>query len=81
MYDVNTKAAVGMLDAGIGPSQVNTLLSGMNIPPVCAKTLKGREREVGPVIESMAKRSCKRALEEELNQSPDGCVTASYDMD
>ena len=45
VYDVNTKAAMGMINAGLGPSQVNTLMADMNIPPVCPKTVeKARTR-------------------------------------
>lgn len=87
--DVNSKAAVGMLNAGIGPAQFNTVVSAMNIPPVCPKTLKRREREMGPVIESLAKRSCTCAAKEELEQTTagveGGCesnvgIAVSYDM-
>ena len=80
VYDVNTKAAMGMINAGLGPSQVNTLMADMNIPPVCPKTLKRREREVGPAIESLAKRSCKRALEAEVKLSEGNGIRGSYDM-
>lgn len=37
----------------------------MNIPPVSQRTLKAREREVGPVIEKVAKGSCEEAVEVE----------------
>ena len=47
-----------MLHAGIGPSHVNSLLTSINLPAVAENTLKAREREIGPVIEKVAKESC-----------------------
>ena len=54
-----------MLHAGIGPTHVNVILTSMNVPAVSENTLKAREREVGPVIENVAKSSCLEALERE----------------
>ena len=54
--------SLGMLHAGIGPTHVNAILTSMNVPAVSENTLKAREREVGPVIENVAKRSCLEAL-------------------
>ena len=82
-----------MLHAGIGPNHVNALLTSMNVPAVSENTLKAREREIGPVIESIAKSSCLKALETEKNywvpentsQEPSRniinvAIGASYDM-
>ena len=68
----------GMIHAGLGATHVNNFLTSMNIPPVQPKLLKRREREVGPQIESTAKRACREAVTEE-RKSGDS-VTASYDM-
>ena len=54
---------IGMLHAGIGPSHVNSLLTSINLPAVAENTLKAREREIGPVIEKVAKESCETALQ------------------
>ena len=63
-----------MLHAGIGPTHVNALLTSINLPPVGQNTLKAREREIGPAIESVAKKSCEEAIECERK------LGASYDM-
>lgn len=83
-----------MLHAGIGPTHVNALLTSMNVPAVSENTLKAREREIGPVIENIAKSSCLDALEmekrywvpENVRQEPSDSIVnnvaigASYDM-
>ena len=48
-----------MLHTGIGPSHVNSLLTSINLPAVAENTPKAREREIGPVIDNVAKESCK----------------------
>ena len=50
-----------MLHAGIGPTDVNALLSSINIPAVASSTIK----EIGPAIEKVAKTSCLDSMEEE----------------
>lgn len=39
----------------------------MDIPVITTKTFKKYEREIGPVIEEVAKESCRKAAEEEKN--------------
>ncbi|XP_072035542.1 uncharacterized protein, partial [Amphiura filiformis] len=81
VYDVNTKAALGMLHAGMGPTQVNNFLTTMNLPHVYENLLKRREREVGPHVEIAAKRACQEATKEETaDMEEQGGVVASYDM-
>ena len=86
IYDVNTKVATGMLHAGMPATSVERFLGTLEIPPPNRKTLKRREREVGPVIEKFANETCKTALELETllskGDSQEGPVelTASYDM-
>ena len=78
-----------MLHAGIGPTHVNALLTSVNLPAVGESTLKAREREVGPAIEEVAKRSCLDALQaekrywtsKEVSDEPASvAIGASYDM-
>lgn len=58
-----------MLNAGIGCTVINKFLAALNIPTLASSTLKKREREVGPVIECVAKRSCENAVAKELSMS------------
>ena len=44
-YDINTRIALGALNAGIGQTHVNSLLSCMNVPSIDHTTFKARERE------------------------------------
>ncbi|XP_046555393.1 uncharacterized protein LOC124264681 [Haliotis rubra] len=64
IYDVNTKAAavcntMTMLHSGLGQTCVSNWLAAMNIPPLSDRTLKRREREMGPLIEEVARNSCQ----------------------
>ena len=59
VFDVNTKVATAMVHVGLGPSHVAETFSVMNIPPPTIRTLKKREREIGPVIEKTAKKAVK----------------------
>lgn len=43
----------------------NSILAALNIPSITQKALK-REREVGHQLNSMAEKSCKKRLNEEL---------------
>ncbi|KAJ8670722.1 hypothetical protein QAD02_001981 [Eretmocerus hayati] len=63
--DTNLKLAVGMLDAGIGETKVNTVMSAINIPTVSATAMKRYERRVGQALETLALSSCEEALIEE----------------
>jgi len=51
-----------MIDGGLGETQVNTLLSSLNIPAISSTTLKRYERKVGNTIESVAKESCQESI-------------------
>lgn len=55
-----------MINGGFGESHINTLLAVLNIPGICYKNLKEREREVGQKLEVMANASCKRNLANEV---------------
>lgn len=76
-----------MLHAGIGPTHVNALMTSTNLPAIGQNTLEAREREVGPAIEKVARKSCEDTLERrekeywrksETEQVVD--IGASYDM-
>ncbi|MES9904366.1 MAG: hypothetical protein ABW168_17025 [Sedimenticola sp.] len=47
-----------MVHAGIGEKHLNALLTTLGVPHINAKTLKRRERDIGPFIEKTAKESC-----------------------
>ena len=48
---------LGTLDAGIGETHLNTILTTLNIPPMSRSTFKKREREVGLAVEHVAKKA------------------------
>ena len=58
-----------MVHTGLGPYQTCNFVSVLNIPPANPKTLKKREREVGPNCEESAIMSCDCAAEEEMSAS------------
>ena len=87
--NINTRAALGSLHAGIGNTHLNNLLSTMNIPTINHRLFKKREREIGNVVENIARESCKLNLnlekvmaEQSSRPSADGLVgiAVSYDM-
>jgi len=61
----------GVIDAGIGVSQLNSVLSCVNVPALSDTTFKRHERIVGPKIEELANDSCVTAirLEVEMTES------------
>ena len=89
-YDVNTRLALGSLNAGIGQTHVNALLSCLNIPSINHVTFKTRGREVGKAVETVAKASCMESCNEEresavaagakYNNNNLVGVTCSYDL-
>ncbi|XP_014471570.1 PREDICTED: uncharacterized protein LOC106742804 [Dinoponera quadriceps] len=62
-FIVNTKAALGMIDAGIGETHVNSLLTSMDVPSIGPKTIKIHERVVGKAIEEVAEGSCLKSIQ------------------
>lgn len=60
--------SAAILDAGIGVTQVNTILSALDIPVVSKALLKRHERDAGLAIEKLARKSCQTSirLEREL---------------
>ena len=53
-HDVNTRLALGALNARIGHTRVNSLLSCLDIPSITHVTFKAREREIGNAVQSVA---------------------------
>ena len=68
-FDVNSRAVLGSLHIGIGQTQINNLLSTINIPRINISTFKKREREVGKATETLAKKSCKESIAEEREKA------------
>lgn len=54
------------MHSGIGPSQVNALLSSLNIPTVITRTLQNRQNELGTVMEKVAEDTKRSSLHEEI---------------
>ena len=87
--DINTRAVLGSLHAGMGNTHLNNLLSTINIPTMNHQLFKRREREVGNALENIARESCKinlnlekKMAEQSSSASADGLVgiAVSYDM-
>ena len=51
---------IGVIDAGLGEKQVNSLLSALNIPLIRPATIKRRERELVPHLGKMAEENCRK---------------------
>ncbi|XP_052780707.1 uncharacterized protein LOC128217545 [Mya arenaria] len=65
-FDVNTKLAAAMINAGVGESQISAIFAELNLPGISKTALKAREREIGPSIESVAEISCTTAIQQEM---------------
>ena len=75
---------------GIGETHLNSIFSTMNIPTMSRASFKKREREVGSIFESVAKKSCEDvAITEKYSAAFTGAkpdendlipVSLSYDM-
>uniref|UniRef100_A0ABD2VRJ8 ABC membrane transporter n=1 Tax=Trichogramma kaykai TaxID=54128 RepID=A0ABD2VRJ8_9HYME len=65
LHTINAKAAAGILDAGIGETQMNILLTSMNIEPVSSALLKHNERQIRKCIEQVTIESCSQSVEKE----------------
>ena len=57
--DINTRAVLGSLHAGMGNTHLNNLLSTKNIPKMNHCLFKRREREVGNAVEIVGRESCE----------------------
>lgn len=56
-FDVNSRAALTTLNAGIGHTHLSTITAALDIPTMNHVTFKAREREVGKAIEKVAAKS------------------------
>ena len=65
IFDVNTAAAAAMIHAGMSQVAMERFASTLEIHPPCKTTVKRREREIGPIIEKVARASCEEAIEVE----------------
>ena len=54
-----------MYHSGIGPTQLNNLLSSLKLPHISKSLIRRRCDEVGPVLENLADETAAKALEEE----------------
>lgn len=58
---------LAVVHTGLGPVQVNNLLTAKNPPPpVDLTTLKRREYKIDSTLETIAKLPCNEALNEEI---------------
>ena len=79
-----------MIHSGLSVTGRKKFMASLEVPPVSARTLKNREREIGVTIEKVAKKSCLDIIELEqklcsLNSSAADKesvvdLKASYDM-
>ena len=68
-FNINTRAALGCLHAGIGQTHINNVLSTLNAPTLNSVTFKLGEREVGKAIEKTTRSSCLDCLTKEKEQA------------
>ncbi|CAG2216843.1 unnamed protein product [Mytilus edulis] len=65
-YCINSKVAIGMTHAGMGPSHVNNFLTECNLPPISDTTLRQKEKEFSKTIHDVAMTSCREAQHQEI---------------
>ena len=65
----------------MGATHVNKFLIGLGMAPFSPCTIKKQEREIGPIVEALAKESCKATKEKEiaLSKETGSGIAASYD--
>ena len=68
-FEVNTKMALGMIDAGLGESHASLFVSDMGIQTPNWRIIKRHERKVGKAIEAVSDESCEKALSLEKARS------------
>ena len=56
-----------MIHSGLSVTGRKKFMASLEVPPVSARTLKNREREIGVTIEKVAKKSCLDIIELEQN--------------
>ncbi|XP_043274415.1 LOW QUALITY PROTEIN: uncharacterized protein [Venturia canescens] len=68
-YSINALLALAIFDAGVGCSEINKILSVLNIPTIHNQLIKRNERTVGLAIEKVAHASCVEALKLERDMT------------
>ena len=71
---MNNMSFPGMFHSGIGPTQLNNLLSSLYLPHISESLIRRRCDEIGPVLENLADASAAKALEEEGAFVQNRCV-------
>ena len=64
----------------MGATHINKFLTSLGVPPLSPCTIKKQEREIGPMVEALAKESCKATKEKEiaLSKETGSGIAASY---
>ncbi|CAG2250117.1 unnamed protein product [Mytilus edulis] len=78
-YDINTKASIGMIHAGMGPTHLQNFLAECNLPSITESTLRKKEKELSGQIKNVTIQSCNMAQREEKSLSTNGNIEASFD--
>ena len=73
-FDVNSRAALATLNAGIGHIHLSTLTAALDMPQMNHVTFKAREKEIGKAIENVAAKSCLKAIETEKENTLQGII-------
>ena len=63
VFNVNTLVASAIIDAGISIESLQKFAASLDIHPPQKRTLKRSEREIGPIIEKIARASCEGAVD------------------
>ncbi|KAL1516233.1 hypothetical protein ABEB36_000152 [Hypothenemus hampei] len=69
IFNINSRIALGAIDAGIGCNQINKFFADLNVPILNDHTYKRHERIVGLAVENVAKKSCHDAAQAERHQT------------
>ena len=67
-YDINSRATLASLHAGIGETHLTSIMSIMNIHPMARGSFKTRERETGKAVENVARASCDQIITNEKDK-------------
>ncbi|XP_052083925.1 uncharacterized protein LOC127721281 [Mytilus californianus] len=78
-YDINTKASIGMIHAGMGPTHLQNFLAECNLPSITESTLRKKEKELSGQIKNVTIQSCNMVQREEKSLSTNGNIDASFD--
>ncbi|XP_074611940.1 uncharacterized protein LOC141866350 [Acropora palmata] len=66
IWDINTKAATGSINAGIGATGMNVFLTSLNIPWLSKRAYRFREEEAIEGILHVTKETCTEAISREV---------------